>query len=85
MRNSSRSVCANIGEGYGKRRYEKHFVSKLSDAYMENIETQVWLDFAAHIELISAEEHRDFIRRSEEVGLLLKYIMNNPGKFKPFD
>lgn len=46
MRRSSRSVCSNIGEGYRKRKYAAHFVSKMTDADMENTETQVWLDFA---------------------------------------
>ncbi len=43
IRRSSRSVCSNLGEGYRKRRYEAHFISKISDADMENSETQVWL------------------------------------------
>ena len=32
IRRSSRSVCSNIAEGYRKRKYEAHFMSKLSDA-----------------------------------------------------
>jgi four helix bundle protein len=46
IRNSSRSVCSSIAEGYRKRKYPAHFVSKISDADMENSETQVWLDFS---------------------------------------
>ena len=46
IRRSSRSVCANIGEAWRKRRYEAHFVSKLSDAESEAEETRVWLEFA---------------------------------------
>jgi len=46
MRRSSRSVCANIGEAWRKRRYQKAFVAKLSDAESEACETQVWLEFA---------------------------------------
>ena len=41
VRRSSRSVCANIAEGYRKRRYEKSFISKLSDSEAEAGETQV--------------------------------------------
>ena len=47
IRRSSRSVCANIAEGWRKRRYPNAFVSKLSDADAESAETQVWLEFAA--------------------------------------
>ncbi len=40
IRRSSRSVGANIAEAWAKRRYEKHFVSKLTDADGEQQETQ---------------------------------------------
>jgi four helix bundle protein len=36
---SSRSVCANISEAYRKKRYPKHFISKLTDSDGENSET----------------------------------------------
>jgi four helix bundle protein len=45
IRRSSRAVCRAIGEGYRKRQYPKHFSSKMSDADMENTETQISLDF----------------------------------------
>ncbi|MBI5053457.1 MAG: four helix bundle protein [Chloroflexi bacterium] len=46
MRRSSRSVCANLAEAWRKRRYEAHFMSKISDAESEAAETQVWIEFA---------------------------------------
>jgi len=46
VRRSSRSVCANLAEGWRKRRYEASFLSKLSDAEAEAAETQVWLEFS---------------------------------------
>ena len=46
IRKASRSVCANIGEAWRKRRYPAHFVSKLSDSEGEAEETRVWLDLA---------------------------------------
>ncbi|PYS37171.1 MAG: hypothetical protein DMF71_19065, partial [Acidobacteria bacterium] len=42
IRRSSRSVAANIAEGFRKRRYPNHFVSKLTDCDAEGSETQVW-------------------------------------------
>ena len=45
IRRSSRSVCANIAEGWRKRRYEAAFVAKLNDSEAEAAETQVWLQF----------------------------------------
>ncbi len=81
IRNSSRSVCSNLGEGYRKRRYSAHFISKLSDADMENTETQVWLDFALSCKYISKETYDDFNNKSGEIGKLLNYMINNPEKF----
>lgn len=81
IRNSSRSVCSNIGEGYRKRRYPAHFISKISDADMENTETQVWLDFALACKYISQELFTDYNDRSIEIGKLLNDILNNPEKY----
>ncbi len=82
IRRSSRSVCANIGEAYRKRRYPKHFISKLSDSDAENTETQVWLDFSLSFNYIIREEYEKLIQKSEEIGKLLNYMMNNPEKFQ---
>ena len=82
IRNCSRSVCASIGEGYRKRRYPAHFVSKMSDSDMENSETQVWLDFALACEYILKIEYDDFIEKSEEIGRLLNHTIENPEKYK---
>ncbi len=82
IRRASRSVCANIGEGYRKRRYEKHFISKLSDSDAENTETQVWLDFSLTCKYIEKEKYNSLRSESEEVGKLLNYMMNNPDKYR---
>jgi len=47
IRRSSRSVGAQIAEAWGKRRYQRHFVSKLTDADAEQLETQHWISVAA--------------------------------------
>jgi four helix bundle protein len=82
IRRSSRSVCSNIGEGYRKRLYEAHFISKLSDSDLGNTETQVWLDFAHACEYITKEISEDFNERSEEIGRLLNHMIQNPEKYK---
>jgi four helix bundle protein len=46
IRRSSRSVSGNLAEAFRKRRYPKHFISKLSDCEGESAETQVWLAYA---------------------------------------
>lgn len=59
IRRSSRSVCANLAEAWRKRRYEKAFVSKLSDAESEAAETQVWLEFAVKCSYLDRETAAD--------------------------
>jgi four helix bundle protein len=56
IRRSSRSVCANIGEAWRKRRYEAHFVNKLSDAETEAEETRIWLEFALRCQHLEEEQ-----------------------------
>jgi four helix bundle protein len=46
IRRSSRSICANLAEGWRKRKYKAVFVNKLLDAAQEAAETQTWLEFA---------------------------------------
>ena len=81
MIRSSRAVCSAIAESYRKRQYEKHFKSKLSDADSENSETQLWLDFSVACNYISEKKRMELQSKSEEVGKLLNYMINNPDKF----
>ena len=81
MRRSSRSVCANLREAWAKRRYEAHFISKLTDADGENAETDTWLDFAQDCGCIDKETHRRLVALCAEVGKMLGSMLNNP---KPF-
>jgi len=67
IKRSSRSVCVNIGEGYRKRKYPKHFVSKITDADMEYAESQIWLDFAYACKYITEIELNGLINKSMEV------------------
>ncbi len=81
IRRSSRSVSVNVGEGYRKRQYQKHFVAKVSDADMENTETSIWLDFALACEYIDNELHKRLQSQNEEIGRLLGHMLNNPEKY----
>ena len=58
IRRSSRSVCSNLKEAWAKRRYEAHFISKLTDSDGENSETDTWLDFARDCECLNEEDHK---------------------------
>jgi four helix bundle protein len=74
---SSRSVCANIAEGWRKRRYEAAFINKLSDAEAEAAETQTWLEFAFECEYVPAEVMKELKKTYDYViGKLVKMIIN---------
>jgi len=81
VRRSSRSVFASIAESYKKRKYANHFISKLTDADMENNETQAWLDASLACKYIDEETYRSLNQQSDEVSRLLNYMINNPEKF----
>lgn len=81
IRRSSLSVCANIAEGYRKRIYPKHFVSKLSDSDGECGETMVHLDFVKDCGYLSEQKHKLITEEYLQVGKMLGSMMNSPEKF----
>lgn len=83
IRRSSRSVCANIGEGYRKRIYPKSFTAKMVDADGEATETSIWLDFALDCEYIDEVIHADLFAKYEQIGRMLNTMDLNPEKFTP--
>jgi four helix bundle protein len=80
IRRSSRSVCLILREAWAKRRYEAHFISKLTDCDGENSETG-FLDFAWDCNYLSIDQHRVLSELNREVGRMLGSMLNNP---KPF-
>jgi four helix bundle protein len=81
IRRSSRSVCQNLLEAWAKRRYEAHFVSKLTDCDGENAETDTSLDFATNCSYINVQEHAELSLKCEEIGKMLGSMMKNPKSF----
>ena len=81
IRRSSRSVCSNIGEGYRKRIYPKHSVSKITDADSECTETMIWLDFAKDCGYMKKEKYDDLYIQCGEVGKMLNGMFRNAEKF----
>src|ERR1700726_3387490 len=81
IRRSSRSICLNLREAWAKRRYEAHFVSKLTDCDGENGGTQSSLDFAKDCGYISADKHSELIITSAELGKMLSGMMKKSASF----
>lgn len=86
IRRSSRSVCANTAEAWHKRRYPKHFISKLSDANAEAAETQTWLDFALDCDYLDREEYDELNAAYDRViGGLVKMMASSDRWCGPSD
>ncbi|MCW5550446.1 MAG: four helix bundle protein [Opitutaceae bacterium] len=81
IRRSSRSVGANIAEGWGKRRYEAAFVAKLVDADGETHETEHWLINAESHGYITHEQLAELRAQLSEVGRMLGAMINRPAAF----
>ena len=81
IRSSSRSVCPNVREAWAKRRYEAHFIRKLTDSDGENSETGSSLDFAQDCKYISTDQHRALTSKCAEIGRMLNGMMKKSSSF----
>ena len=81
VRRSSRSVGAQIAEAWAKRRYEKHFLSKLTDADGEQQETQHWIETAVDCNYITQAQSAKLIQQCAEIGRLLGGMMTKSSQF----
>jgi len=81
IRRSSRSVCLNLREAWAKRRYEAHFISKLTDCDGENSETDSSLDFARDCSYITSQQHSELTALCSEVGKMLGSMIKDPSSF----
>ena len=81
MRRSSRSVCANLAEAFRKRKYPKHFISKLNDSESEAAETQVWLEFALKFNYILENQYSTLNEKYNFILGKLVNMSNQPEKW----
>ena len=81
LRRAARSVGSQIAEAWGKRRYEKHFISKLTDADAEQMETQHWIGEALDCGYISTSEANRLISVLEEIGRMLNSMIEKADAF----
>ena len=79
---SSRSVSANIVEGWGKRRYENVFKRQLNDSLGSNVETQVWLDFSRDCQYLDSQKHKNLYDRYENLGGKIQNLLTTWKTFK---
>lgn len=79
---SSRSVSANIAEGWAKRNYENIFKQHLITSLGSNTETQVWMNFALDCKYISKEVFDKLKIEMNEVGKMLTKLHQNWKSYK---
>ena len=81
IRRSSRSVGAQIAEAWGKRRYSKYFISKLTDAVGELYETEHWIETAEDSRYISKEISKGLLTQYATLGKMLNAMINKSASF----
>lgn len=81
IRRSSRSVPMNLREAWAKRRYEAHFISKLTDCDGESNETDTSLDFAKDCGYITTGQHSQLTEVNRSIGCMLGSMLRNPEPF----
>ncbi|WP_276372451.1 four helix bundle protein [Chryseolinea sp. H1M3-3] len=81
IRRSSRSIGAQIAEAWAKRKYEKHFVSKLTDADGEQLETQHWIETALDASYFSTDEAHILLSQYASIGRMLHSMISKSASF----
>lgn len=81
IRRSSRSIGAQIAEAWGKRNYERHFISKLTDADSEQLETQHWLEISEECKYLNIEDTKRLLGKCESIGKMLYSMIDKSAKF----
>ncbi len=81
IRRSSRSVGAQIAEAWAKRRYEAHFISKLTDADSECLETLHWIETARRCRYLADEQAAHFAGQYDRLGRLIAGMIAKASAF----
>jgi four helix bundle protein len=81
MRRASRSIGAQIAEAWGKRRYERHFVSKLTDSDAEQMETQHWIDEALDCGYLDPKQAEKLTKELLQIGRMLNSMTDKAHLF----
>jgi four helix bundle protein len=77
MLSASRSVCTNLAEAWGKRRYRGAFVAKVSDAQSEAAEMQTWIEIAVQCGYLEAETGQELFGHYRTIFSALERLVEN--------
>jgi four helix bundle protein len=81
IRRSSRSVAANIAEGWRRRRYPASFVNKLNESEGEAAETQSWIQFSVECGYLKKSDARPLYAECDSIIAMLVTMQNHPDKW----
>jgi four helix bundle protein len=81
IRRSSRSIGAQIAESWGKRRYENHFILKLTDSDSEQYEIQHWIEVSSENSYIDKNTEQSLIQKCEAIGKMLNSMIEKAPLF----
>ena len=81
IRRASRSIGAQIAEAWAKRRYERHFISKLTDADAEQMETQHWLSEACDCQYLDPSQVEELTEELLQIGRMLHSMIEKAHLF----
>ncbi|MGD2152873.1 MAG: four helix bundle protein [Gemmatimonadales bacterium] len=81
VRRASRSIGAQIAEAWGKRRYPRHFLSKLTDADAEQLEARHWIKVALDCGYLNAEEASEILEELARIGRMLNSMKRKSRQF----
>ena len=74
---STRSIAANIAEGFGKRTYEGEFKRHLVYSTGSLEESKVWLKFAFDCNYITQQQYETFESQTKHIGAKLFKLYTN--------
>lgn len=80
-RRAARRVGAQIAEAWAKRRYPRHFASKLTDADGEQQESQHWTIVAYDCGYLTRDEAQQLGEHCLEIGRILGSMINEAESF----
>ena len=72
---------ANISEAWAKRRYEAHFISKLTDSDGEREETIHWVLSAHACQYISDPDKEALVQRLDHLGSMINKMIAHAGSW----
>ena len=81
IRRSSRSIGAQIAESWRKRRYENHFILKLTDSDSEQYETQHWIEISFENRYIDEDTEANLLERCVAIGKMLNSMIEKAPQF----